>query len=136
MQNSELSFGAMPVYYFILLSVRAIYSLLSTDKIAMPILLLQDTHLIPIILSGGSGTRLWPLSRKMYPKQFLSFIHEETMLQKTLLRLDGLKRQSPVIVCNEEHRFLVAEQVRQIGIEDPTIILEPFGKNTAPAILQ
>ena len=58
------------------------------------------------------------------------------MLQKTLLRLDGLKHQSPVIVCNEEHRFLVAEQVRQIGIEDPTIILEPFGKNTAPAILQ
>jgi len=90
--------------------------------------------LIPIILSGGSGTRLWPLSRKMYPKQFLSLLHEETMLQKTLARLDGLKHQNPVIVCNEEHRFIVAEQVRQLGIKDPTIILEPFGKNTAPAI--
>lgn len=90
--------------------------------------------MIPIFLSGGSGTRLWPLSRKMYPKQFLSLLHEETMLQKTLLRLDGLNHQSPVIVCNEEHRFLVAEQSRQVEIEDPTIILKPFGRNTAPAI--
>ena len=90
--------------------------------------------MIPIILSGGSGTRLWPLSRKMYPKQFLSLLHDETMLQKTLSRLDGLEHTAPIVVCNDEHRFIVAEQARQIGIEDLSIILEPFGKNTAPAI--
>ena len=90
--------------------------------------------MIPIILSGGSGTRLWPLSRKMYPKQFLSLLHDETMLQKTLLRLDGLDHSAPIIVCNNEHRFIVAEQARQIGVETLSIILEPFGRNTAPAI--
>jgi len=90
--------------------------------------------LIPIILSGGSGTRLWPLSRKMYPKQFLSLLHDQTMLQMTLSRLDGLEHTAPTVVCNNEHRFIVAEQARQIGIEDLSIILEPFGKNTAPAI--
>ena len=90
--------------------------------------------MIPIILSGGSGTRLWPLSRKMYPKQFLSLLHEQTMLQKTLSRLDGLSHSSPTVVCNHEHRFIVAEQARQIGIEDLSIILEPVGRNTAPAI--
>ena len=90
--------------------------------------------MIPIILSGGSGTRLWPLSRKTYPKQFLNLLHEETMLQKTVSRLKGLKHESPIVVCNEDHRFIVAEQLRQLGIEDATIILEPFGKNTAPAI--
>ncbi len=90
--------------------------------------------MIPIILSGGSGTRLWPLSRKMYPKQFLSLLHDETMLQKTLTRLDGLEHAAPIIVCNNEHRFIVAEQARQIGLESLSIILEPFGRNTAPAI--
>jgi len=90
--------------------------------------------LISIILSGGSGTRLWPLSRKMYPKQFLSLLHDETMLQRTLQRLEGLEHAAPTVVCNDEHRFIVAEQARQIGIEDLSIILEPFGKNTAPAI--
>ncbi len=90
--------------------------------------------MIPVILSGGSGTRLWPLSRKMYPKQFLSLVHDETMLQKTLLRLGDLPRSAPIVVCNDEHRFIVAEQARQIGIEDISIILEPFGRNTAPAI--
>jgi mannose-1-phosphate guanylyltransferase len=90
--------------------------------------------LIPIILSGGSGIRLWPLSRKMYPKQFLSLLHDETMLQKTLSRLDGLEHAVPTIVCNNEHRFIVAEQARQSGVEDLSIILEPFGRNTAPAI--
>ncbi len=90
--------------------------------------------MIPIILSGGSGTRLWPLSRKMYPKQFISLLHDETMLQKTLKRLDGLEHDAPIVVCNSEHRFIVAEQARQIGIEDLSIILEPFGRNTAPAI--
>ena len=90
--------------------------------------------MIPVILSGGSGTRLWPLSRKMYPKQFLSLLHDETMLQKTLSRLQGLEHAAPTIVCNNEHRFIVAEQARQSGIEDLSIILEPFGRNTAPAI--
>lgn len=90
--------------------------------------------MIPIILSGGSGTRLWPLSRKMYPKQFLSLLHDETMLQKTLSRLDGLEHAAPIVVCNDEHRFIVAEQARQSGVEDLSIILEPFGRNTAPAI--
>ena len=90
--------------------------------------------MIPIILSGGSGTRLWPLSRKMYPKQFLSLLHKQTMLQKTLSRLDGLSHSAPTVVCNHEHRFIVAEQARQIGIEDLSIILEPVGRNTAPAI--
>ena len=90
--------------------------------------------MLPVILSGGSGTRLWPLSRKMYPKQFLSLLHDETMLQRTLLRLDGLDTMHPIIVCNDEHRFIVAEQARQIGFEQLSIILEPMGRNTAPAI--
>ena len=90
--------------------------------------------MIPIILSGGSGTRLWPLSRKMYPKQFLSLLHDKTMLQMTLSRLDGLEHSAPTVICNNEHRFMVAEQARQVGLEDLSIILEPFGKNTAPAI--
>ena len=77
--------------------------------------------MIPIILSGGSGTRLWPLSRKMYPKQFLSLLHDETMLQRTLQRLEGIEHSAPIVVCNNEHRFVVAEQARQIGIEDLTV---------------
>ena len=91
--------------------------------------------IIPIILSGGSGTRLWPLSRKQYPKQYLSLIDNNTLLQETILRLDNLNNLSdPIVVCNEEHRFLVAEQCQQIGVENPTILLEPVGKGTAPAI--
>ncbi len=91
--------------------------------------------IIPVILSGGSGTRLWPLSRKQYPKQYLSLTGVNTMLQETILRLNGLKNLSkPIIVCNEDHRFLVAEQCQQIGLNKPTILLEPVGKNTAPAI--
>lgn len=88
----------------------------------------------PVILSGGSGTRLWPLSRKMYPKQFINLHAELTMLQETVGRLNGLEINDPIIVCNEEHRFIVAEQLRQIGFDHPHIILEPEGKNTAPAI--
>jgi len=91
--------------------------------------------IIPVILSGGSGTRLWPLSRKQYPKQYLSLLSVNSMLQETLLRLDGLDIISdPIIVCNFEHRFLVAEQCQNIGIKEPIILLEPVGKNTAPAI--
>lgn len=91
--------------------------------------------IIPVILAGGSGTRLWPLSRELFPKQLINLENTHTMLQNTLLRLDGLEDiASPVIVCNEEHRFMTAEQLRQIMIEPEAIILEPVGKNTAPAI--
>jgi mannose-1-phosphate guanylyltransferase/mannose-6-phosphate isomerase len=90
--------------------------------------------LTPVILSGGAGTRLWPLSRELYPKQLLALIGERTMLQQTALRLEGLSATAPVVVCNEAHRFLVAEQLRQINIEPRATVLEPFGRNTAPAI--
>jgi len=89
----------------------------------------------PVILSGGSGTRLWPLSRKQYPKQYLPLAGDSTMLQETILRLNGLDSLAdPIIICNADHRFLVAEQCQQIGIKNPTILLEPVGRNTAPAI--
>src|ERR1700722_9260898 len=90
--------------------------------------------LTPVILSGGAGTRLWPLSRELYPKQLLALTGERTMLQQTALRLEGLSATPPVIVCNDAHRFLVAEQLRQINVEARAIVLEPFGRNTAPAI--
>jgi len=89
----------------------------------------------PVILSGGFGTRLWPLSREDYPKQYLPLTGGNTMLQETISRLNGLENiLDPIIVCNVEHRFLVAEQCRDIGIRNPTILLEPVGRNTAPAI--
>ena len=89
----------------------------------------------PVILSGGSGTRLWPLSRKQYPKQYLPLAGDNTMLQETILRLNGLDNLTDsIIICNADHRFLVAEQCQQIGIKNPTILLEPVGRNTAPAI--
>src|SRR3984893_17686435 len=90
--------------------------------------------LTPVILSGGAGTRLWPLSRELYPKQLLALTGERTMLQQTALRLEGLSATPPVVVCNEAHRFLVAEQLRQVSIEPRAMVLEPFGRNTAPAI--
>lgn len=89
--------------------------------------------LIPVIMAGGSGTRLWPLSRSLYPKQFLPLVGESTMLQATLQRLDGLETAAPVTICNEDHRFIVAEQLRAIQ-QVGSIILEPQGRNTAPAI--
>jgi mannose-1-phosphate guanylyltransferase/mannose-6-phosphate isomerase len=88
----------------------------------------------PVILSGGMGTRLWPLSRELYPKQLLPLVGEHTMLQETLRRLDGVDAAAPIIVCNEAHRFLVAEQLRQMGSKPQAILLEPVGRNTAPAI--
>lgn len=91
--------------------------------------------MIPVILSGGSGTRLWPLSRGQYPKQFLPLVSGSTMLQETVLRLSGLVDLQPVIgVCNEGHRFMMAEQLREIGVQPAAVILEPVGKNTAPAV--
>ena len=93
------------------------------------------SKIIPVILSGGSGTRLWPLSRKEYPKQYLPLVGDNTMLQETILRLEGLDNLAdPIIICNADHRFLVAEQCQQIDIKNPTILLEPVGRNTAPAI--
>src|SRR5687767_10345532 len=90
--------------------------------------------IFPVVLSGGSGTRLWPLSREFYPKQLLSLTGDQTLLQQTILRVNGLNGVTdPLLVCNEEHRFLVAEQVREIGKTPAEIILEPSGKNTAPA---
>ncbi|WP_108947118.1 mannose-1-phosphate guanylyltransferase/mannose-6-phosphate isomerase [Shewanella halifaxensis] len=86
----------------------------------------------PVILSGGSGTRLWPLSRKHYPKQLLKLTSEYTMLQKTALRLTGYEK--PIAVCNESHRFMVAEQLQEIGQDASAILLEPVARNTAPAI--
>jgi mannose-1-phosphate guanylyltransferase / mannose-6-phosphate isomerase len=88
----------------------------------------------PVILSGGAGTRLWPLSRELYPKQLLPLTSERTMLQETVLRLKGLPVTGPVIVCNEAHRFLVAEQLRQLDAKPLATVLEPAGRNTAPAI--
>ena len=92
--------------------------------------------IIPVILSGGSGNRLWPLSRKQFPKQYLSLVGTNSMLQETIIRLSGFENLSkPIIVCNEDHRFIVAEQLKQINVDDSIIILEPIARNTAPAII-
>ena len=91
--------------------------------------------LIPVILSGGSGTRLWPLSRELYPKQLLPLVGKGTMLQETLARVaEAEDVTAPIIVCNESHRFLVAEQMLQKGVQPKAIVLEPVGRNTAPAV--
>lgn len=90
--------------------------------------------MIPVILSGGSGTRLWPLSREGFPKQFLSLVGEETMLQATWNRVKAVASAAPIVVAGEEHRFMVAEQLREAGCASPVILLEPVARNTAPAI--
>jgi mannose-1-phosphate guanylyltransferase/mannose-6-phosphate isomerase len=101
----------------------------------------DPVHIVPVILAGGGGTRLWPLSREHYPKQFLSFADEPTLLQKTMARLSPggihlpkVEIGDPLIICNNEHRFLVAEQSQQIELNNRKIILEPVGRNTAPAL--
>ncbi len=95
--------------------------------------------ILPVILSGGAGTRLWPVSRELYPKQLMPLVGERTMLQETALRLPGLSSRglehaAPLVICNEEHRFMVAEQLRAIDLQSGTIMLEPVGRNTAPAL--
>jgi mannose-1-phosphate guanylyltransferase len=90
--------------------------------------------LLPVIMAGGTGSRLWPLSRQLNPKQLLRLCGNSTLLQQTLSRLAGLEMASPVIICNEDHRFMVAEQLRQLGVSNASIILEPCGRNTAPAV--
>ena len=87
-----------------------------------------------VLLSGGSGTRLWPLSREAYPKQFLPLVGEDTMLQATWRRVAPVAGAAPIVVAGEDHRFLVAEQLRQVGVAAASILLEPVGRNTAPAI--
>jgi mannose-1-phosphate guanylyltransferase len=89
----------------------------------------------PVILSGGSGTRLWPMSRKLLPKQFLPLLSEHTLFQETALRVKPIAGcVAPIVVCNDEQRFLAADQLREIGIDPAVMILEPVGRNTAPAI--
>ena len=98
---------------------------------------MSNNSIIPIILCGGSGTRLWPLSRKSFPKQFLSINNNEnkSLLQNTQQRIQKIKGiKDPILICNEEHRFLVAEQMRKINVDPSIILLEPFGRNTAPAV--
>jgi len=91
--------------------------------------------IIPVVMAGGSGSRLWPLSRQLNPKQFLALADASlSMLQATLARLQGLEIALPRLICNEQHRFLAAEQLRQLGMEKASILLEPVGRNTAPAI--
>jgi len=96
---------------------------------------MSNQTIYPVLLGGGSGTRLWPLSRELYPKQFLALNGGQTLVQETLLRLKGLDNlAAPVVVCQEPHRFIVAEQLREINFKPLSIVLEPQGKNTAPAI--
>jgi mannose-1-phosphate guanylyltransferase / mannose-6-phosphate isomerase len=98
---------------------------------------MAESALVPVILCGGTGTRLWPLSRASYPKQYwaLAGRGEDTLLQQTQQRLEGLPGLAPpLLICNEDHRFIVAEQMRQIGVEPAAILLEPIGRNTAPAV--
>lgn len=90
--------------------------------------------LLPVVMAGGSGTRLWPLSRTLYPKQFLSLNSRLTMLQETLRRLEKIEHNPALIICNESHRFIVAEQLRKVGLKHSGILLEPVGRNTAPAV--
>ena len=90
--------------------------------------------LIPVLLSGGVGSRLWPVSREAHPKQFLALASELSMLQETLARVSGLASGAPIVICNDNHRFMVAEQLRQLGVVPDAIVLEPEGRGTAPAV--
>lgn len=92
------------------------------------------SKLVPVIMAGGTGSRLWPLSREHHPKQFLTVEGEYSMLQNTIRRLSPLLASDPVVICNDKHRFLVAEQLRALDKLANNIILEPVGRNTAPAI--
>ena len=95
---------------------------------------MTERRIVPVILSGGSGTRLWPVSRESFPKQLWPLVSERTMMQETALRAASPEFAPPIVVCNQEHRFLIAEQLREAGIADARIVLEPVGRNSAPAI--
>lgn len=94
----------------------------------------DQAPIYPVILSGGSGTRLWPLSRELYPKQLLPLVGTHSLLQETAKRASGTPFAEPLIVCNDEHRFIIAEQLRHLGIKPRAMVLEPVARNTAPAI--
>ena len=95
----------------------------------------MDRPVVPVILSGGAGSRLWPLSREHHPKQLIALLDEHTLLQATVRRLAALgSPRDPIVVCNEEHRFMVAEQLREVGVAPRAIVLEPVGRSTAPAV--
>jgi mannose-1-phosphate guanylyltransferase / mannose-6-phosphate isomerase len=95
---------------------------------------IMTAKIVPVVLSGGSGSRLWPLSRELYPKQLLNLCSDQSMLQDTVARLGGRSDvAAPIIIANQEHRFVIAEQLRKLGVEPAAIVLEPFGRNTAPA---
>src|SRR6201991_1952122 len=99
--------------------------------------MLKQTHgrIVPVLLSGGTGSRLWPLSRETYPKQLLSLLGDQTLLQQTALWVaDTSLFADPMVIANAEHRFVIGEQLREAGIPNPSIVLEPFGRNTAPAV--
>ena len=93
----------------------------------------QDSELLPVVLAGGAGTRLWPLSRESHPKQFLRLTGEMSLLQQTLARIGGLRSLAPLVVCNQEHRLIVADQCKECGVEPGAVVLEPAARNTAPA---
>jgi len=95
---------------------------------------MSEPSLVPVVLSGGSGTRLWPVSRDKHPKQLQPLLGGESLLQTTLRRLEGLPLGAPIVVSNQEYRFITAEQLRQLGLESWTLLLEPVGRNTAPAL--
>jgi len=89
----------------------------------------------PVILCGGSGTRLWPLSRKSYPKQFVPLVGEQTLFQSSALRMAGAEFAAPIVITNSDFRFIVVEQLQEVGIDPGAILIEPEGRNTAPAVL-
>jgi len=126
--------GRPAVYGHLALEERAL--LCRQRRSLSPARLLElSVNLHPVILAGGYGTRLWPLSREDYPKQFLPLVGRRTMLQDTISRLDGMKgAAAPIIVCNEAHRFLVMDQVRELGASTSAVILEPASRNNAPAL--
>ena len=95
---------------------------------------MPEARIIPVVLSGGSGTRLWPVSREKHPKQLQPLLGDASLLQDTLRRLDGLPLGAPVVVSNQKYRFITAEQLRQLGLDSWTLLLEPLGRNTAPAL--
>src|SRR5581483_11311351 len=95
---------------------------------------MMSATIYPIILSGGSGTRLWPLSRDLLPKQMLPLMKEQSLLAETAQRVSGDPFAKPIVICNQEHRFLVGEQLAALGIVPEAIVVEPIGRNTAPAI--
>jgi len=96
---------------------------------------MENKVIVPVIMSGGSGTRLWPMSREFYPKQFHHMLDNHTMLQHTVLRLEGVcEPEQLIVIGNREHRFMITEQLAEIGWQDANVLLEPVGRNTAPAV--